>query len=69
MLSLGALIGDLTESFIKRRIGFPPGASLPVADQLDFVAGALLFLPTSFTAHFTSNLNYNNNYATHTPFY
>lgn len=43
MLSLGALTGDLVESFIKRRLGRPPGASLPVADQLDFVLGALLF--------------------------
>ncbi len=43
MLSLGALIGDLTESFFKRRLGLSPGASLPLADQLDFVAGALLF--------------------------
>jgi len=43
MLSLGALTGDLVESFIKRRLGRPPGASFPVADQLDFVLGALLF--------------------------
>lgn len=43
MLSLGALIGDLTESFFKRRLGLSPGGSLPLADQLDFVAGALLF--------------------------
>jgi len=42
-LSLGALTGDLIESFLKRRLGLPPGASFPVADQLDFVAGALLF--------------------------
>ncbi len=41
-LSLGALVGDLAESFFKRRLGLPPGARLPVADQLDFVAGALL---------------------------
>lgn len=43
VLSLGALIGDLIHSFVKRRLGFPPGASFPVADQLDFVVGALLF--------------------------
>jgi len=48
MLSLGALVGDLIESFIKRRLDLPPGSSLPVADQLDFVAGAFLFsLPVS----------------------
>jgi len=43
MLSLGALTGDLLHSFIKRRIGIPAGSPLPVADQLDFVLGALLF--------------------------
>jgi len=43
ILSLGALIGDLINSFVKRRLSFPPGASFPVADQLDFVVGALLF--------------------------
>jgi len=42
-LSLGALIGDLFDSFIKRRLGFPPGSSFPIADQLDFVVGAILF--------------------------
>ncbi|MEM2935709.1 MAG: CDP-2,3-bis-(O-geranylgeranyl)-sn-glycerol synthase [Candidatus Bathyarchaeia archaeon] len=42
-LSLGALTGDLVESFFKRRLNIPPGASFPVADQLDFIAGALLF--------------------------
>lgn len=43
VVSLGALMGDLFEAFFKRRIGFVPGASFPVADQLDFVLGALLF--------------------------
>jgi len=42
-VSLGALLGDLTEAFVKRRFDLAPGASLPVADQLDFVVGALLF--------------------------
>jgi CDP-2,3-bis-(O-geranylgeranyl)-sn-glycerol synthase len=43
MVSLGALLGDLAEAFVKRRLGFAPGASFPVADQLDFVVGALVF--------------------------
>jgi len=48
MLSLGALTGDLVESFIKRRLGCSPGASFPVADQLDFILGAILFsIPVS----------------------
>lgn len=42
-VSLGALLGDLAEAFMKRRLDLAPGASLPVADQLDFVVGALLF--------------------------
>lgn len=43
MLSLGALTGDLIESFIKRRLNRSPGKSLPVADQIDFILGAFLF--------------------------
>lgn len=43
VLSLGALTGDLIESFIKRRISRSPGSSLPIADQIDFILGAFLF--------------------------
>jgi len=43
LLSLGALLGDLTGAFIKRRLGIPPGGLLPVVDQMDFVVGALIF--------------------------
>jgi CDP-2,3-bis-(O-geranylgeranyl)-sn-glycerol synthase len=43
LLSLGALTGDLIHSFVKRRLSIAPGSPLPVADQLDFVLGALLF--------------------------
>jgi len=47
-LSLGALTGDLIESFIKRRLSRVPGSSLPVADQIDFILGAFLFsIPVS----------------------
>ncbi len=47
-LSMGALAGDLLGSFFKRRLGLPPGATLPIADQLDFILGAFLFsLPFS----------------------
>jgi CDP-2,3-bis-(O-geranylgeranyl)-sn-glycerol synthase len=41
-ISLGALTGDLIHSFVKRRISIAEGAPLPIADQLDFVAGAVL---------------------------
>ena len=48
VLSLGALTGDLIESFIKRRLNHSPGSSLPVADQIDFILGAFLFsIPVS----------------------
>jgi len=42
LLSLGAMLGDLVGSFIKRRIGLERGAPLPPLDQLDFIAGSLL---------------------------
>jgi CDP-2,3-bis-(O-geranylgeranyl)-sn-glycerol synthase len=41
-LALGAMLGDITASFFKRRTGRERGASFPVLDQLDFVVGALL---------------------------
>jgi CDP-2,3-bis-(O-geranylgeranyl)-sn-glycerol synthase len=43
LLSLGALFGDLTGAFIKRRLGIAPGDLLPVVDQVDFILGAILF--------------------------
>ena len=42
-LSLGAMIGDLLGSFLKRRLGMEPGAPFPISDQMDFVLVALLF--------------------------
>jgi CDP-2,3-bis-(O-geranylgeranyl)-sn-glycerol synthase len=41
--SLGALFGDLAGAFAKRRLGIAPGDSLPGIDQVDFIAGAILF--------------------------
>jgi CDP-2,3-bis-(O-geranylgeranyl)-sn-glycerol synthase len=40
---LGALLGDLTGAFIKRRLDIAPGGLLPIVDQVDFVVGALVF--------------------------
>ena len=42
--SLGALVGDMIFSFIKRRLGLRRGAPLPLADQLDFFLGATAFM-------------------------
>lgn len=44
LLGLGALIGDAVESAAKRCIGIAPGKALPVADNVDYVLGGLLFL-------------------------
>ena len=56
-LSFGAMLGDLVESFFKRRIGLSRGRPLPLADQLDFVAGAwvltYIFFPAWFIQNFT----------------
>ena len=41
-LPAGALAGDAVASFVKRRLGRERGAPVPVLDQLDFVAGALV---------------------------
>ena len=40
---LGALFGDLTGAFLKRRLNIAPGGLLPIVDQVDFVVGAVLF--------------------------
>jgi CDP-2,3-bis-(O-geranylgeranyl)-sn-glycerol synthase len=56
-MPIGALVGDSVKSFFKRRLGIKDGAMLPVADQLDFIAGALLFgfiaAPAWCMEHFT----------------
>ncbi len=40
-LPLGAMLGDVVASFLKRRTGRERGAPFPGVDQLDFVVGAL----------------------------
>ncbi len=41
-LAFGAMLGDITASFIKRRSGRERGAAFPGLDQLDFVVVSLL---------------------------
>jgi len=41
-LALGAMLGDIGASFLKRRLGRQRGAAVPGLDQLDFVIGALV---------------------------
>ena len=42
-LCFGALLGDMIESFFKRRIGKDRGENWILFDQLDFIIGALFF--------------------------
>lgn len=42
LMSLGALLGDVVGSFIKRRMALKRGRPVPGLDQLEFVVGALL---------------------------
>ena len=42
-LCFGALLGDLIESFFKRRVGIARGADWIPFDQLDFLVGAIGF--------------------------
>ena len=44
LMGFGALTGDLAKSFFKRRLGIKPGARFVPFDQLDFIAGALIFV-------------------------
>lgn len=43
LLTLGAIVGDLIGSFIKRRYNIPSGRSVLLLDQYGFFALALLF--------------------------
>lgn len=45
-IALGAMMGDLVASFLKRRAGLERGASAPLLDQLDFLIGG--FAAASF---------------------
>lgn len=55
-LAFGAVLGDLTAAFIKRRIGLERGAKAPILDQYDFLIGAFLltalFHPAWVYAHY-----------------
>lgn len=44
LMGVGAIIGDLVESFVKRRLGMPSGKPFFPFDQVDFVLGSYLFL-------------------------
>ncbi len=43
LLTLGAIAGDITASFFKRRAGKARGSTVPLLDQLDFIVGGIVF--------------------------
>ncbi len=43
LLSVGAIAGDIAGSFVKRRLSIGRGTPILLLDQLDFIAGGLLF--------------------------
>ena len=43
LMAIGAILGDLIVSFIKRRLKLPPGAMFPIADQMSFIVVAVIF--------------------------
>jgi len=42
ILGVGAILGDISGSFIKRRLGMPRGANAGLLDSLDFITFALI---------------------------
>jgi CDP-2,3-bis-(O-geranylgeranyl)-sn-glycerol synthase len=44
LFGVGAMAGDSVKSFVKRRVGIPPGRPWIPADQLDYAVGALLLV-------------------------
>ncbi len=51
-LSLGAMLGDITASFIKRRLKVERGETVFLLDQLDFLVGSILLGMVVFTPPF-----------------
>lgn len=56
-LPVGAMLGDVIGSFLKRRMGRERGSPMPILDQLGFIIGALVLslvlAPAWTTATFT----------------
>lgn len=44
VVGLGAMVGDLGGSFVKRRFGIGRGKPAPLLDQLDFIIGMFIFM-------------------------
>lgn len=50
LLAFGAMAGDLSGSFLKRRLHVPPGGKIRFLDQVPFVLVALLLAVLAFPA-------------------
>ena len=57
-VALGAMLGDMLGSFIKRRLNISRGKSAPLLDQLDFLFGAFVFASFFFEIGLLSVLLY-----------
>jgi len=44
LLSIGANVGDLVGSFMKRRLNISSGMSLPIIDQEGFLVASMIFI-------------------------
>jgi len=44
VIGLGAMLGDIAGSLVKRRLNIGRGKPAPLMDQLDFIAGMLILL-------------------------
>jgi CDP-2,3-bis-(O-geranylgeranyl)-sn-glycerol synthase len=42
VLAIGAMLGDIVESFIKRQMNIKSGSFCPVFDQIDFIIGGFI---------------------------
>jgi CDP-2,3-bis-(O-geranylgeranyl)-sn-glycerol synthase len=49
LMGAGAIAGDALKSFVKRRLGIPPGQPWIPFDQIDFLIGALALTSIAFT--------------------
>ncbi len=58
LFPVGALLGDIAGSFIKRRIGKEKGAPVPGLDQYDFFVGAIVLVLILRTDWFLHNYWY-----------
>lgn len=54
LMGLGALIGDMIESFFKRRLNIKPGSRFIPWDQIDWILGMIVF--TYFIYPYTLNM-------------